>query len=325
MASDLNQVKVGQQVVLTIGDNGRLEGDYFGRVCVINKEKTRIHLKDIEYGPAQQKLSGTKLFFLPEILAVKIISDVEDDDSGNERTEATSEDRIKFELNVRQKEKIQSLIRNRCMIETVGDEYDKALEDISHYYFVGLTAQVGDGESGYVICSTPHKIYGFNITTIGGINGKFKEWFESDTYTKVVRSANTLEENLFYCHEINVRGVFDTNAVHRMLESRVELPLELVEEMDCSNGCRVDTLIERTSILLKLHDFLTEHLLTNAYQLFQLNMDYFRSMASIDLQLYYRRGKSIVNGQHAGNVQLNDHKLLHEEPILFKIPLDCGF
>ncbi|KAG4065963.1 hypothetical protein HA402_006681 [Bradysia odoriphaga] len=291
MASDLSKVKIGQQVLITIGDNRRIEGDYYGTVCVINKKKTSIHLKDVEYGPAQQKLSGTKRFFLPEILAIKIISDVHDDSGDEQATETMLEDRIKFELNAKQKENIKSLIRNRCMIETVGDEYEKALHDIFHYYYVGLAAQVERGES-YVVCCTPHKIYVFNIKTIGGINGKFKEWFESDTHTKVVHGTNILKENLFYCHEIiNVRGVFDTKAVQRMLESHIELSSGLIEEMDCGNASRVDTLIDRTAILLKLHDFLTEHLLTNAYQLFQQNMDYFRSMTSVEVELCYRRGK----------------------------------
>lgn len=44
MTSDLTKLKVGQQVVLIIGVNGSIEGDYFGTVSAINKEKTRVHV-----------------------------------------------------------------------------------------------------------------------------------------------------------------------------------------------------------------------------------------------------------------------------------------
>lgn len=189
-------------------------------------------MKDVIFGSTKRVLSGVKRFYSPEILAIKIIADVPDDDSLNEQPTETTLDDLKFELSVREEQIIRSRIKNLCMIETAGEEYDSAVQDISHYYFVALTAAIGYGESGFVVCSTSQKIYVFNIRAIGAINGQFKEWFESDTHTKVVHGANNLEENLFHCHGICVKGVFDTMAARRRIQQHIEMPSELEDKLD---------------------------------------------------------------------------------------------
>lgn len=47
--ADINKIKVGQQVVLTIGTTDRIEGDYFGNVCGINKERTLVHVRTFNF------------------------------------------------------------------------------------------------------------------------------------------------------------------------------------------------------------------------------------------------------------------------------------
>lgn len=69
-------------------------------------------------------------------------TDVQDDSDKKLRTE-TVHHQLKFELNAKESEVIQRLMKNYCMIETVGEAFDKALQDIYRYFFVGLTIHVG--------------------------------------------------------------------------------------------------------------------------------------------------------------------------------------
>ncbi len=161
-----------------------------------------------------------KQFYLPEIVSVKVNELSESTEQPASASNPTVE-AIKFELSPDDAETIQRLITDQCTIRTGDDELDKALDDIFHYQFVGLCGDgVGDGKYGkitIIVCSTPHKIYRFNMDTIGSINDRFKEWFESDDHIKVIHGASSLTENLLECHGINLKGIFDTMAAHRML------------------------------------------------------------------------------------------------------------
>lgn len=106
-----------------------------------------------------------------------------------------------FKLSCKDNEIIKKLIENHCAIGNPGKELDDALEDISHYQFIGLTV-----DNRFVICSTPHKIYAINTQCV---NDTLKELLESDVPTKVIHGADGLAEYLERCHGIHLRGIFD--------------------------------------------------------------------------------------------------------------------
>lgn len=158
------------------------------------------------------------------------------------------DDPIKFEINSKENEAIQRLITNRCTIKTVGEEFDNALDDIFQHEFVGLNAGgVENGRHGeitLIVLTTPRRIYSFNIKAIGAVDSRLKKLFES-TITKVIHGASVLADNLWHCHGINLKKVFDTMVVHKLLgfsttlrqsiTERTYLPTDRVEKFDCND------------------------------------------------------------------------------------------
>lgn len=172
-----------------------------------------------------------KRFYQSEIL--KVTSD-ETIDNRNDQSEQSSSETVlpDFELTLKEVEAVQNLISNYSTIETTGEGFESALDDIFHYQSIGLTVGgVEDGEKGeitFIVCSTPHKIYKFRISSIGVINGRLKELFESDDHTKVIHGTKGLVESLRN-HGIQLKRIFDTMDVNSKFED-ITLPSELTTE-----------------------------------------------------------------------------------------------
>lgn len=117
-------------------------------------------------------------------------------------------------------EKIQRIISNHCTINCVGEEFDKALDEILKQNVIGLNADgIEEGRNGEITMigiSTPFSVYIFNII-IGGIDNRLKDILQSEELVKVIHDARLLAEYLFNCHGLIIKGIFDTMVVHRSL------------------------------------------------------------------------------------------------------------
>lgn len=257
-------MKVGQSVLLTIDG----EGDYYGTICFLNAEKSRLQvrisfclvnsllftkllalpyqLEDVTFGPTNQKIFGVKKFYTNEISLFKIISDVQHE----VQNEQSPEIAIVEEVDDEAYELDQKLITNQHAIDTVGEDFDKALDDLFDNEFVGLSAQGLTGKHSkitLIVCSTRQTIYILNMKTIGDVPDRLKEWFESEEHTKVIHGANLLAENLLHCHDIKLKRIFDTMVNYKRLKN-IKLPSELAEETN-SNEVAVCVFLSHSSIL----------------------------------------------------------------------------
>lgn len=126
------------------------------------------------------------------------------------------------------------------------------MDDIVQHEFIGLNAGgVENGRHGeitLIVLTTPRTIYGFNIKAIGSVDNRLKNLFESEAHTKVIHDASFLADNLWHCHGINLKKVFDTMVVHKLLgfcttlrqsiTERTYLPSDRVEKFDFDDvGC----------------------------------------------------------------------------------------
>lgn len=106
-------------------------------------------------------------------------------------------------------------------INCVGEEFDRALDDILKHDVIGLNAGgVEHGRNGALTMigiSTPFRIYIFNVKMIVEIDNRLKDILKSDERVKVCHDANLLAENLFHCHGVHLKGIFDTMVVLRSL------------------------------------------------------------------------------------------------------------
>jgi len=301
---ECEKIRVGQEVIITVLD----EGEYLGKIHFINPARNRVELEEVVFRRTNAKLAGIKKFYKPEIKSIEIVSKV-DAVEEKEEENVSADTRKKFEIGYKEFKEIKNLIANTVIIDNIGKEYDFALNEILKQDFVGLDAEgLEDGKNSHmtsIVIGTPFKMYVFNIKAIGGIEDGLKEILKSEVPVKVLHDASQLRDNLLHCHGVNLKGIFDTMVslkflgysktdmtLRECMTEHMVLPSEFVEEIKNSTNAQMACIY--TSILIKLHDFITEQLLANAYKSFNDHVNLIRNTNSDEAQLFYRNERAIV-------------------------------
>jgi len=150
---------------------------------------------------------------------------------------------------------LNKLVDNHMLIQHVGDEFRKAVEDIKAEPAVGLSmegAMFGRySQASLVSIATPSHAFLFDIYTLGdtAFDNGLRDVLESEKIEKVIHNWRIVSDYLHDKHRVTMCGVFDTQIAD----------VRVTQQQNGHVPCCVRSLPQCLSIYLNLPENLIYH------------------------------------------------------------------
>lgn len=179
-----------------------------GRFYSINTDKSRISLYSVKELPKGDKSEGICHYYDSEVLKITTVK---------EDKEANS---CKY-LKISQKECEDMLHTSKkyLYINQIDNSYHEAMDNLNEYNYVGLST---DGAAmgrkcnmPFIVLSTPKQIYIFDtqVMQYKAFDAGLKKLLESDCPKKIVHDCRKISDCLYHKHNVQLKGVFDTQVI----------------------------------------------------------------------------------------------------------------
>lgn len=173
-----------------------------GRFYEMNSDKSKISLYNVKELPQNDTTEGVCHYYNSEIRNIVKLQD--------------EDEQKHLKISEKECEGIIKVSKTYIYINQVDNTFHDALEDLTHYSYVGLST---DGASmgrkwkmPFIVMSTPHKIYIFDIQVMQyhAFDAGLKELLECDAPKKIVHDCRKISDCLYHKHNVKLKSVFDT-------------------------------------------------------------------------------------------------------------------
>jgi len=225
------------QRLFVVTQDGTLEGVFYS----LDPGHNRLTLTEVVLHPSGKKMEGFSHYYRSEVISVRILDPgayagvstkseaagnwnlipkdqqavqpgkVKESDVMNPMSSETAMSRSY--LSEEEYDALNKLVDNHVLIQHVGDEFRKAVEDSKTEPAVGLSmegAMFGQySQASLVSIATPSRAFLFDIYTLGdaAFDNRLRDILESEKIGEVIHNCRIVSDYLHHKHRVTMCGV----------------------------------------------------------------------------------------------------------------------